>query len=124
MTQPIEATTMTLMTLALDAASMRQQIGAHNIASANAGSPLGRVEFESRLEAFRAQARSGIAPGIGQLRGVEPRVVWEPRTAQGVGGLDQEVANLSRNALHYQALVRSLGHYMDLRSAAINDGRR
>ncbi|WP_284620584.1 flagellar basal body rod protein FlgB [Aquabacterium humicola] len=124
MTQPIEATTMTLVSLALDAAAMRQQVGAHNIAVANTGAPLGRVEFEDRLTAIRSQLQSGTTPNLEQLRAMRPQVIWDGGSAKGVAGLDQEAARLSQNALHYQALVRSLGHYLDLRSSAINDGKR
>ena len=38
--------------------------------------------------------------------------------------IDQEVAGVARNALHYQALVKALSGQLALVEAALNDGRR
>ncbi|MNT63554.1 Flagellar basal body rod protein FlgB [compost metagenome] len=38
--------------------------------------------------------------------------------------IDQEVAGLARNALHYQALIKSLNGQVALIDSALTDGRR
>lgn len=119
-----EQITMTLMSMALDAASLRQQVGAHNIANANTAAPVGRVVFEERMTAVRGQLAAGLPVAPQHLDGLRARVVWGGEANKGVAGLDQEAARLSQNAVHYQALVRTLNGYMDLRSSAINDGKR
>ena len=119
-----EQITTTLMGMALDAASMRQQIGAHNIANANTSASIGRVVFEERMTAIRSQLAAGVPLAPDSLRGLRAHVLWGSEANKGVAGLDQEVARLTQNSVHYQALVRTLNGYMDLRSSAINDGKR
>ena len=46
-------------------------------------------------------------------------------TAAGEGvRLDVEAAQMARNAVHYQALVKGLSHQLSLLSIAAGDGRR
>ena len=100
---------MAMLQLALDAAAMRHQAIAQNIANLNSTDyvPL-RVDFEARLAALRRPtlvAEPGVAPG--------------PRPQD----VDQELLKLSQNAIHYQALLRALGKQLVIFSDAI-DGRR
>jgi flagellar basal-body rod protein FlgB len=125
MAEPIERTTMALMGLALDAASMRQQAGANNIATVNTGTGrVATVEFEKHLGAVRTSLAAGLPVTADQVSHLRPRTVWASGAQQGVATLDQEMAALSQNAVQHLALVRSLNLYLELRSAAINDGKR
>jgi len=126
MSHEIEGATLGVLRLALDAATLRHQVIAHNIANANSAGhvPL-RVSFDEQFEAVRAQlARSGT---------VDARLVAAPRgalVAQGTPGavapvaLDMEVAELARNTLQYQALVRGVGRYLSIISVAVTEGKR
>jgi len=115
----IEGTTAKVVTLALDAASLRQQAIAANIASANTpGYRPVRVSFEEQLSALDAASLENVRPTI------EP----EPLAADPANGsavaLDQEVAKLSANTLHYQVLLRGLSRQLSILGAAINEGKR
>jgi flagellar basal-body rod protein FlgB len=130
MTPSIDAITTAALGLALDAASMRQQAIASNIANANVEGyvPLS-VNFENQLEDARRTMQTGgrldaasladVAPQIveadvgGSLFGVSPKVM-----------LDVEVAHLAQNAVQYQALVKGLSRHFAVLSAAVNDGKK
>jgi len=128
MINEIESVTVNLAKLALDAASMRHQAIANNIANANSSgyAPLA-VNFDEQLENLRTslQSRQSIAPEM--LQGIKP-FIEEQQTLLGGGAtkvmLDMEVAKLSQNVVHYQALLRGLSKSMSIVSVAINEGKR
>ena len=127
MTDGIEAVTRSALALALDAASMRQQAIAANIANANVvGYVPQRVSFEAQLvEVQRSMEQSGRidAFALAQVRpNIEPAVddAGVPRQVQ----LDVEAADMARNAVHYQALVKGLSRHFSLLSMAASDGRK
>lgn len=112
----LEGTGVALVKLALDAAALRHQAIAHNLANLHSENyvPLG-VSFDAQL----AAARRGAQPARPQIeqeawRGMGPR----PQD------LDLEMVRLSENTVHYQALVRVLGRQMAILGAAIGDARR
>jgi flagellar basal-body rod protein FlgB len=118
-----------LLKLALDAASLRHQVTSTNIANSATTNyqPL-RVNFEEQL---RREMSLSDAPGrsisiFGQRADmatrIAPRIEADP-TASSVA-IDREMANLSRNAIHYQALLKVLNSKLELTGMAINDGRR
>jgi flagellar basal-body rod protein FlgB len=119
-----ESSTVSLLSLALDATAMRQQAIARNIANAN--SPdyqrVG-VSFESRVAALRQSVASGQAPSLASLADARP--VFE---TVGVAGepvaLDTEMAALSENTLHQQVLLKALNKHFALLGSAINEGKR
>ena len=90
--------------LALDAASLRHQAIAHNIANLHSEgyAPLG-VRFDVRL----AAARRSYA---------RPELVMDPTQAVQADG---EMVKLAQNTLHYQALIRALGRQMSILGDAI-----
>jgi flagellar basal-body rod protein FlgB len=96
--------------LALDAAALRHQAIAHNIANLHSENymPLG-VRFDARLAAAR---RSHAA---------RPELVVETTQATQVDG---EMVKLAQNTIHYQALVRALGRQLAILGDAISEGRR
>lgn len=127
MTDGIEAVTRSALALALDAASLRQQAIAGNIANANAiGYVPQRVSFEAQLvDAQRSLMNTGRVDAFA-LSQVRPRI--EPAVdANGVTAelkLDVEVAEMARNAVHYQALVKGLQRHFAVLSMAAGDGRK
>ena len=104
---------------ALDAASLRHLATMSNIA--NAGNPLHvaqRVQFEEVLRSVLEQ--EGAAERVAATAQLLPRIVSDPRPV----AIDQEVAALARNTLHYQALLKTLNAELELLGLAANDGRR
>lgn len=132
MSHGIEAVTTASLSLALDAATLRQQVIATNIANANSiGYAPQRVSFEAQIEdGLRADARSG-AGGLGGLGGAAApalQVRIDPELAANGGPavvhVDSEVAALAENNLHYQALVRGLNRHLSILASAVTEGKR
>lgn len=127
MNQGMEAITTTALALALDAASLRQQAIATNIANASTPgyAPVG-VSFEDQLQDARRTLASGGRLDGESLTGVEPTMQY----VQGVGGLpaktllDVEAANLAQNSVHFQALLKGLNRHYQILSAATSDGKK
>jgi flagellar basal-body rod protein FlgB len=101
--------------VALDAAALRHQAIAHNLANLHSENyvPLG-VSFDAEL----AAARRGHAPRAQLVQDLSGGVGPRPQD------VDLEMMNLSQNTLHYQALIRALGRQMAILNVVIADGRR
>ncbi len=129
MTEGMEAITTIALGLALDAASLRQQAIAANIANANTAGyvPLS-VNFESQLEDARHALQSRGRLDSNSLVGVAPR--FEVNAEIGAFGLspkvmlDVEVAHLAQNAVQYQALIKGLSKHYAILSTAASDGKK
>lgn len=124
----ISGVTTEAVKLALDAASLRHQAIANNIANANTPGymPL-RVNFEEQLAAFRQATSGSDAELKNSMQGVKAFVEHDVTAAGGGAAnvmLDMEVVKLSQNVVHYQTLLRGLSKQMSIISAAINEGRR
>ncbi len=124
----IDPVTLTALSAALDAASLRQQVGAANIAHVHtAGYIPMRVEFESLMPSAATALDRG---GRLDTRELAVARLTRASTASAIPyganavSIDQEVAGLARNALHYQALVKSLNGQVALIDSALTDGRR
>lgn len=118
---PISPLTQQLVSLALDAATLRQGVHASNIAMANApGHQAQAVSFEDHLEQVRDALASGRAPSMHHLAGAAAQVVPGESTAVRV---DQEVASIARNAVHFQALTTLLSRHYGTLDVAIQGGR-
>lgn len=122
----IDSNTSALLSLALDAAGMRQQAIAHNIANANTpGYQRISVSFEQRLAALADGAGKIAAPSLASLADLRPSFEYAAPLAAGSAiALDQEMAELSENTLHHQALLKALNKHLSLMSIAINEGKR
>jgi flagellar basal-body rod protein FlgB len=113
---------MAIARLALDAATLRHQAIASNIANVNTPgySPL-RVNFEEQFAALSKQQGEGA-----DIKEVAPFIEKEPAknglTAQ--GAIDMEIVKLNMNTLHYQALARMASKYMSIMNVAITEGKR
>lgn len=128
MTEGIEAVTTTMMGLALDAASLRQQAIAANIANSETAGyvPMG-VSFDAHMaDMQRLLDGGGVQLDAGVLEAMQPRL--QPVTDMaGVPAkimLDVEVANLAQNAVQYQALVKGLSKHYAILSSAVSDGKK
>jgi flagellar basal-body rod protein FlgB len=122
-----EAVTIDMVRLALDAASMRHQAIAHNIANVNTpGFKPARVNFEEQMGALRAALQNGDTPSASMLAGVRPVITRAaPATdADRTAMLDLEVADMAQNTVQYEALMKALGKHMSILSAAIAEGKR
>ncbi|MBI2308412.1 MAG: flagellar biosynthesis protein FlgB [Rhodocyclales bacterium] len=106
---------------ALDGLSLRHAAIASNIANATTpGYRPQKVSFEDEL----AAAAGGSAATIAQLPAATvvseaPRPGLDARAV-----LDNEVVQLNRNVLQYQALIRGIEKYTATIGTAINEGRR
>jgi flagellar basal-body rod protein FlgB len=119
---PTDAVTVSLVRLALDAAQMRQQAIAHNIANANTpGFVPVRVDFEARLQGLRTALREGGSAAQGLLQGAAPAMVAD--TARPVA-LDLETAAMAENTVRYEALLKALGKQMAITATAIHQGKK
>lgn len=108
-----------LLTKALDGLALRSAAISQNVANANSpGYQPVRVSFESELA---AAARSGEDA----VREVQPRIVHQPQgdAAESVR-LDLELAESSKTALRYNALVDILNRHLQLARLGIQGGRR
>lgn len=123
----LDSPTSALVRLALDATSLRHLALANNIANVDSpGYAPQRVNFEEQL----ALVRSKLAAGQGVERADFDAV--RPAIEQGAplpGGstaqrLDQAMAEVAQNTLHYQALLRAASRYGNIMSTAVNEGRR
>ena len=123
---PIESVTTAALSAALDAASRRQAVTAANIANASTEGyvPL-RVSFEAQL----ADARTAVEQrgwidqaALEQLRGV--RDVAAQPAITGPVTLDQEMTELARNAVQFQALLQGVSRHLSLMALAAADGRK
>ena len=127
MTEGLEAITTTALGLAMDAASLRQQAIATNIANhATQGYVPQKVDFESQMqEARRALDGKGSMEAFA-LAGV--RLQLEPvLDAHGQPAkvqLDEQVADLAQNAVQFQVLARGLSRHFSILSTAVSDGKK
>jgi flagellar basal-body rod protein FlgB len=128
MTYGITSITTAALGLALDAASLRQQAAAANIANAGAiGYAPVQVAFEDRLEDARAALRDRGAVDAASLADAAPRLELVPASATGAPPgvqLDAEVARMAQNATHFQALLKAVSRHLAVLSLAVSDGRR
>jgi flagellar basal-body rod protein FlgB len=112
-----------LLGLALDAAGMRQQAIAHNIANVNTpGYRRASVSFEARMAQLTAGLPRGSAPSLAELSQLRP-VLELGEDAEPVQ-LDRELMELSETVLHQQALLKALNKQFELIGLAINEGKR
>lgn len=122
----IEDSTTRLLGLALDAAVMRQQAIAQNIANANTpGYQRIGVSFEQRVAGLLDAGGQVRAPALSELAAYRPRVEQlAPSGASQEVALDMELAQLSQTTLQHQALLKALNKHLSVLGTAINEGKR
>lgn len=122
MVDAVDGLTKQLVTASLDALLLRHRVIATNIANqASEGYQPLRVEFEKHLEPLR-QAMAGGATDEQLhrlLQEAKARVELAPAPGDGVVRLDEEMTELAKNTLHYQALLTAMGKLGALKRLAI-----
>lgn len=127
MPSPLEAITTATLALALEAASRRHAVLASNIANAQTEGyqPL-QVAFESQLEEARQLLRERGSVDAAALSGIRielaPLLDAQGRTAP--LQIDAQMAEMSRNAVQFQALLQGLSRHFGILAAAVGDGRK
>lgn len=125
MPTPTEAATRGLLQIALDGAVLRHQAIAANIAQA--GQPQAatlRVDFEDRLRLARERAAAG-EPWAKVAPDAQPVLSADSPSGERSGiALDAQAADLARNVLQYQALLRGLSRRQSFMALVLADGRR
>jgi len=125
----IEGITTAALSLALDAASLRQQAIASNIANANSeGYVPQRVNFDAYVQDARRTLNERGQLDTQALRSLaDTPLVMEP-VLDGAGvpakvQLDGEVAAMAQNAVQYQALLKGLSRHLAVLYSAASDGK-
>jgi flagellar basal-body rod protein FlgB len=125
MAEGIEAITTAALGLALDAAALRHQAIAANIANhATEGYVPMKLDFEAQL----ASARRNLSGNIDAFALSSVKLELQPvLDANGVPArvqLDTEVADMARNAVQFQTLVRGLNRHFSVLSMAASEGKK
>jgi flagellar basal-body rod protein FlgB len=111
MDHAINPLTLDAVRTALDAATLRHAVHAHNLANVNTpGYQAMAVEYEAALG--NVDGAAGVAS--------EGQVVDSGTPVN----LALEVAEMTGNSLRYQSLVRLLNRQLAIASIALNDGKR
>lgn len=115
------------LSAALGAGSRRHAVIATNLANAQTQAyvPV-RLSFEEQLAEARTTLREKGALDAGALDVLRSMREVEP-TAEEAGGavqIDGEMAELARNAVHFQALTQGLARHLSLLALAAADGRK
>ena len=103
-------------TKALDAASLRQQVIASNLANVNTpGYKCQKVQFEDALSRALSQ------PGSSAVSSLQPQVTTTNATSERQDGnnvdMESEMVDLASNQLKFEVLSQSIGTYLsELRS--------
>ena len=118
----IDPVTIDLVGRALSATSLRHSVHATNVANVNVeGFKPSRVSFEQHLSEVRDRLGRGETLTASDLRDVraQTEVIRDQERVE----LDAELATLSSNATHHQALLRLLDRQLGLVHLAITGGR-
>jgi len=127
MSDPIQSVTTLALSLALDAASLRHQAIAANIANhATEGYVPQKVDFESQMQEARRTLDSKGSLDAGSLAGVKPQLqpMLDANGQPAKVHLDEQMADMAQNAVRFQALAKGLARHFSILSAAVNDGKR
>lgn len=120
----IDNNTTALLSMALDAAGMRQQAIAQNIANVSTpGYQRVSVSFEGRMAALAANSAPGATPSLADMSNYRPAFEYATGATEPVA-LDQELAQMSETVLHQHALLKALNNQLELIGLAINEGKR
>ena len=126
MTTSIEAITTAAVSRALDAATLRHQAIAANIANhAVEGYVPTKVTFAAEFAQLRAgQTATGLDAQT--VSAMKPQLVqsFDAQGRPAAVRLDSEMAEMAQNAVHYQALTRGLSRHLAILSTAASDGKK
>jgi len=119
--------TSALVQLALDAATLRHQATANNLANIHSVDyQPQRLNFEEQLSALRQAVATHAPVALAAVEQVRPFI--ETNGVRGDGNvaqmIDMEVVKLAQNTVHYQALIKALDKRGTILAMAVNEGRR
>lgn len=129
MIEDIGGVTSPLLGLALDAALLRHEVIASNIANVDTpGYQAKRLSFEEHLFGFTTtlqgsdnnSLRDRIDSMKSAMQDSETMIVSENETVE----LDREMVKLTENTLRYQALLQAGGKRGEIIKMAVQEGRR
>ena len=113
--------------LALDAAALRHDITAHNIANSETpGFVPKRVEFAEQLRALVQDAIAGADPQdlgsrFAELKSKMQNGSFVTAKTDQLVEVDMEMINLTENVLHYRAILEGLSKRSDVLRMAIRE---
>ena len=113
-------------TRALDAAAMRHQASAHNLANANtANYKRQEVAFEGRLSSALSRGKDINGRQIGEsVASVRPQIVTINSTSTRPDGnnvdMEAENVNMAINTLKFETISQSIGGYFAALKSVIN----
>ncbi|MCG2594947.1 flagellar basal body protein [Ramlibacter sp. XY19] len=123
----LESLTTATLAKALEAASLRQHAIAANVANTNTAgfAPL-RVGFEAQLTEARNSLRERGTVEPRDLEALRPLLEMDTDEAGGALPLqlDQQMADMARNAVHYQSMAQGLSRHFGLLAMAAAEGRK
>lgn len=112
--------TFQVLNKALTAASLRQQIIAHNIANINT------PNYKRAYVSFEESLKKALDSGRGVAQ-VQPQIKKDNRTAARLDGnnvnLEAEMTQLAMNSINYNLAVSRLNGKLNMLSYVINGGR-
>lgn len=118
----LESITKDMAVASLDALLLRHRVIAANIANhASEGFRPMRLEFESFLEPIRQAVQAGAGDGDVRklLEDARAQVAVVEAPGDGTVRLDEEMTELAKNTLQYQALLTAIGKLGALKRLAI-----
>ena len=124
----IDSITSVLVQKALDTAWLRHQVISNNIANHNTpGFIPGRVNFESKIsDLLKSNEKFVVDKNLKlDLDNLEPEIVQTDKVTTYLGSnvqLDQEMVQLAKNTMQYQALIEGLARYGELNKMAVRGG--
>lgn len=127
MREGLEAITTAALGLALDAASLRQQAIAANIANhGTEGYVAQKLDFASQMEEARRLLDTKGSMDAFTLASVRLQLepVLDSRGQPAKVQLDEQVADMAQNSVQYQLLARGLNRHFAMLSSAVSDGKR
>jgi flagellar basal-body rod protein FlgB len=112
-------------TKALDAAALRHQTIANNLANVNTpGYKRQDVQFEAQLSRALEQSQAPCSRICDPLASVQPTVVTQSATSERSDGnnvdIETENVNLAVNTLRFETLTQSVGGYFSGLKSVIN----
>lgn len=122
----IDSTTSALVSLALNATTMRHQAIAQNVANVNTPGYQGiGIRFESFLDDVRESLAAGRPVLPGALSGLQPELEFSDPAGMNASGpsLEIEMAKLAENTLHHQVLLKVLNRHYAILNTAVSGGR-
>lgn len=123
----LESVTKDLAVTVLDALLLRHRVIAANIANhSSEGFRAMRLEFEAHLDPVRQALAAGSDDNAVRalLEQTKAQTALAPAPGDGVVRLDEEMAELAKNTLQYQALLTAMGKLGALKRLAVTGGQK